>query len=407
MTDSHEKKWACLLLASLLVLFVTGCESDSEQANQIPGVTPNEILIGSTSALSGHAGFLGTQYTHGALAWFQELNAGGGVHGRQIRLVSLDDQYDPPQTAANTAELINDHKVFMLFNFVGTPTSVKIIDRVDEAKIPAFGFLTGAEPLRTPFRPSVFHVRASYYTEAEKAVDYFVDQLGFSRVAVMYQDDAFGIAVLRGVELAMKRRNLEISATATYTRGQLDVEIAAASIRESGAEAVIMVGTYDPLALFMKRCHDANYQPYFHTVSFVGSEAFAKSILDQNIDPALFERIIVTQVVPSPYSEGLSTVDQYRALTEKYFPGEEPNYVALEGFINAKVLSMALEAAGRNLNQRKLTLMIERMDELDIGIDKPLSFGSLDHSGLDEVYYSRLGSDGIFRTFRPTGEEVN
>jgi branched-chain amino acid transport system substrate-binding protein len=392
-----------LRFAALIMLGVmfAGCGDDTEPGDAVSGVTSTEILLGSSSALSGHASFLGTQYTHGALAWFQALNASGGIHGRKIRLLSYDDQYDPPQTVTNTGKLINEDQVFMLFNFVGTPTSVKIIELVNEAEIPAFGFFTGAEPLRTPFRQYMFHVRSSYYSEAEAAVAYFVDQLEFSRIAVMYQDDAFGLAVLEGVELAMRRRNLEIVETGAYTRGQLDVDDAAGAIRRRGAQAVVMVGTYSPLARFIALSHGAGFQPYFHTVSFVGSEAFAGELLRQGIEPARFEQIIVTQVVPSPHSEQFPAVREYRKLVGKYFPEDEPNFVALEGFVNARILSKALESAGQNLTRRKLTLMLERMSEVDAGIGKAVSFGPLDHSGLDGVYYSRLGSDGIFQIFEP------
>lgn len=372
-----------------------------EQIDTAPGVSRDEILIGSSSALSGHAEFLGTQYTHGALAWFRAVNAGGGIHGRQIRLLSYDDQYDPPQTVANTRKFIDEDQVFALFNYVGTPTSVKIIEAVQEARVPAFGFLTGAELLRTPFRPYMFHLRASYYSEAEAAVAYFADQLGHSRIAVMYQDDAFGKAVLAGVELALRRRNLQLAATGTYTRGELDVDGAVSAISDSGAEAVVMVGTYSPLARFIKLSHDEGYEPYFHTVSFVGSEAFATEILQQEVDPARFEQIIVTQVVPSPYSEQFPAVGEYRELVGKFYPGDEPNFVALEGFLNARVLTAALESAGENITRSKLRLMFERMREIDIGIGKTISFDSLDHAGLEDVYYSRLGEDGVFHIFQP------
>jgi branched-chain amino acid transport system substrate-binding protein len=390
-----------LALVVFLFLFLSACGGDAEPVDTTPGVTRDEILIGSSSALSGHASFLGTQYTRGALAWFREVNAKGGIHGRGIKLISYDDQYDPPQTVANTRKLIAEDQVFMLFNYVGTPTSVKIIEPVHEAKIPAFGFFTGAELLRTPFRPYLFHLRASYYAEAEAAVDYFADQLGLSRIAVMYQNDAFGKAVLKGVELAMRRRNLPIVATGTYTRGQLDVDQAVDIIRESEAEAVVMVGTYTPLARFIRLCHTADFQPYFHTVSFVGSEAFAAEILQQEIAPTHFEQIIVTQVVPSPYSEQFPTVVEYRKLAGKHFPEDKPNFVALEGFLNARVLTEALEAAGQNLTRSKLRLMFERMHDIDIGIGKTVSYGSLDRSGLEDIYYSHLDDDGIFRIFDP------
>jgi ABC-type branched-subunit amino acid transport system substrate-binding protein len=401
-------KWPLMLVLAVAVLFViTACNPDknSQQADkhsgQMPGVSETEILLGSSSALGGHAGFLGTQYTHGAMAWFNEVNAAGGVHGRTIRLIAYDDEYDPPRTVANAEKLIFDDEVFALFNFVGTPTSVKIIETVHENAVPAFGFLTGAETLRTPFRPYMFHVRASYYSEAESAVSYFVDNLGHSKVAVLYQDDAFGKAVLTGVQLALDRRNMEIIAADTYLRGTMEVQRAMETIWGSGAESVIMVGTYSPLARFIKLCHDNDYMPYFHTVSFVGSKAFAGEIMGQGIESSQYERIIVTQVVPSPFSDEFEAVKIYAEAAKKHFPEDEPNYVALEGFVNAQVLVNALQRTGPGLTRAALIDAIEDISELDIGIGKTVSFDGFDHSGLDGVYFSRLGPDGTFRVFTP------
>jgi ABC-type branched-subunit amino acid transport system substrate-binding protein len=316
-------------------------------------------------------------------------------------LISYDDEYDPPKTVANTQRLIHDDQVFMLFNFVGTPTSVKIIDIVHENKIPSFGFFTGAEALRTPFRHYMFHVRASYYSEAEGAVSYFVDTLGHEKIAVMYQDDAFGKAVLRGVQLALHRRDMEIVAADTFIRGTIDVQRAVETISESGAESVIMVGTYSPLARFIKRCQEEKFEPYFHTVSFVGSKAFGGEILEQEIDPSLHEQIIVTQVVPSPFSEELEAVRTYRETIKKHFPEDELNYVALEGFVNAQILVNVLQKSGPDLTRSALINAIENISELDIGIGKPVSFGEFDHTGLEGIYYSRLGQDGTFQVFTP------
>ena len=397
-----------LFVLAVIVFFdLAACNSDnnSQQADQAseqsPGVSQNEILLGSSSALDGHAGFLGTQYTHGAVAWFNEVNAMGGVHGRKIRLISYNDAYDPPRTVANTEKLILEDEVLMLFNFVGTPTSVKIIDIVHENAVPAFGFFTGAEALRTPFRQYMFHLRASYYSEAEGLVSYFVDTLGHEKLAVVYQDDAFGKAVLAGVQLALQQRDIEIVAIDTYDRGTMNVQRAVDAIKETGAESVILVGTYSPLAKIIKQCQEGGFTPYFHSVSFVGSEAFAGELLAQQINPSLYERIIVTQVVPSPFSDELELVKNYRALVGKYFPEDEPNYVALEGFINAQVLVKALQLSGPGLTRQALINTVEKIDKLDIGIGKPISFGLHDHSGLEDIYYSRLEQDGTFRVFTP------
>jgi len=401
-------KWPWSIVPAASVLFVLLACDPSNEAQQVdkdpehtPGVSANEILLGSSSALGGHASFLGTQYSHGAIAWFNEVNAAGGVHGRHIRLISYDDEYDPPKTVANTEKLINDDEVFMLFNYVGTPTSVKIIEIVHENKIPSFGFFTGAEALRTPFRQYMFHVRASYYTEVEGAISYFVDTLGHEKIAVMYQDDAFGKAVLTGVQLALRRRDMEIVATDTFIRGTMDVQPAVETIKSSGAESVIMVGTYSPLAKFIKRCQEEDFKPFFHTVSFVGSKAFGDEILEQDIDPSWYERIIVTQVVPSPFSEQLGAVREYRETINKHFPEDDPNYVALEGFVNAQILVNALRSSGPDLTRSTLINSIENISELDIGIGKLVSFSEFDHSGLEGIYYSRLDEDGTFQLFTP------
>ena len=384
-------------------LALAACSPDAEI--QSPGISDDAILIGSSSALTGHASFLGSQYTLGSKVWFNEVNAAGGIHGRRIDFLTYDDAYEPDKTVANSRRLIAEDRVFMLFDYVGTPTSVQIIEMVHDEDIPAFGFLTGAETLRTPFRPDMFHVRASYYHEAEGAVAYFVDRLGLEKIAVMYQDDAFGLAVLAGVQLSMRKRGLEIIAIDNFTRGSLELDRPVETISNSGADAVILVGTYSPLAKFIKGVHNAGHRPYFHTVSFVGSRAFGGAILKEGVDRSQFDRIIVTQVVPSPYSEDLETVREYQAQLAKHFPKETPNFVSLEGYINARALTRILSETGRNLSRETMKQTIEGMSRMDIGIGMPLTFGLFDHSGLDDIFYSRLGENGLFTVFDLPSEE--
>ena len=399
-----------LIYLTIAVLVISGCSSQIQQKvdEPMPGVSNTEILIGSSAALGGHASFLGTQYIHGSLSYLNEINSQGGVNGRKIRLISYDDQYDPPETVANTQKLINQDNVFALFDYVGTPTSVKIIDMVHEAKIPALGFFTGAELLRTPFRPFMFHVRDSYYAEAEGAIAYFVDKLGFKNIAVMYQDDAFGLAVLTGVQLALQRRNLEPVATATFKRGSMELKPALEIIQPSNAQAVIMVGTYSPLAKFIKIANEAGYMPYFHTVSFVGSLAFGKEIVEtQKVDPAQYDKIIITQVVPSPLSSELTGIKEYLETSKKYYPNDPPNDVALEGYVNAKVLVKALRDAGPRLTRRTYIDALEAIKNFDVGIGKSVSYSTLDHQGLKGVYYAKVTPDGNFKQFNPLESKEN
>ena len=400
LTRQNRKSIGVLLIS----LALAACSPDAE-IRQSPGISDDAILIGSSSALTGHASFLGSQYTLGSKVWFNEVNAAGGIHGRRIDFLTYDDAYEPDKTVANSRQLIAEDSVFMLFDYVGTPTSVQIIEMVHDEDIPSFGFLTGAEALRTPFRPNMFHVRASYYHEAEGAIAYFVDHLGLEKIAVMYQDDAFGLAVLAGVQLSMRRRGLEIIATDGFARGSLELDRPVDTISNSGADAVILVGTYTPLAKFIKGVHEAGHQPYFHTVSFVGSEAFGRAILEEDVDRSQFDRIIVTQVVPSPYSEDLEAVRDYQAQLTKHFPEETPNFVSLEGYINARALTRILSETGRNLSRERMKQTIEGMPRIDIGIGMPLTFGLFDHSGLDDIFYSRLGENGLFSVFDLPSEE--
>ena len=377
---------------------------EKKVVTEAPGVSDDEILIGSSSALGGYASFLGSQTVRGSLAYINEVNENGGVNGRKIRLIAYDDEYDPEKTVQNTQKLIGEDGVFALFDYVGTPTSVRIIDIVDVAEVPLLGLFTGAETLRSPIRPYIFNVRDSYYSETEAAISYFVDELGFSKIAVFYQNDAFGQTVLTGTKLALTRRGLDPVASATYERGSMDISGAAKTIRESEAQAVVMVGTYSPLAKFVKISNNEGFKPYFHTVSFVGSEAFASELIQsQGINESEYEKIIVTQVVPSPFSKEFSSVREYIDLSEKYYPGDEPNYVALEGFVNAKVLVEALRIAGTELTREGFVDALESMHDFDIGVGTKLGYGERDHQGLDGVYYSRLSKNGVFETFELGG----
>ena len=182
----------------------------------------------------------------------------------------------------------------------------------------------------------------------------------------------------------------------------MEVEPALGTLKNSGAEAVIMVGTYNPLAKFIKLGEDNNFTPYFHTVSFIGSGAFAESIKKQDVSRRIYDKIIVTQVVPSPASDEFEIVGQHRNAYARHFPDDEPNYVSLEGHVNAKVLVEALKRVGPDLTRSKLMNTLESMKNEDFGLGKELSYGPYDHSGLTGIYYSRLDTErGKFEVFKP------
>lgn len=372
------------ILRSGLLIAIVALAALVRPAGADPGLTDTEIVIGSCAALEGPASFLGTQTVLGALAYLNAVNDQGGVHGRKIRLLSRNDGYEPDKTIACVNQLIQQDKVFAMGFFVGTPTGAKVVSMAEAHKVPAIGFFTGAEILRTPVKRNVIHVRASYYDEARAQVDILVGTLGMKKVAVFYQEDAFGVAVLEGVKIALKKHNLEPVALGTYPRNTMDIAQGMEQIKPAQPEAVVMVGTYAPLAEFVKRARADKWKSQFLTVSFVGTEAFAKAAGKDG------EGVIITQVVPPPIRKDLPGVSRYVAALKKYFPEANPNFVSLEGFVDAMVLVEGLKQAGRELSREKLLTAIEGIRDFDLGIGMKASYSATRHHAFDAVYYTIL-----------------
>jgi len=393
----RNRTWTLIILS--LVLTLAACNSTDESArpqSQTPGVTDTEIRLGSSLALTGHAGYLGTQTLRGAEAYIRHINDKGGVHGRKLKVVAFDDSYDPPKCLANTQKFIIDNNVFALFCYVGTPTTVKVLPLVEEAKMPLIGMFTGANALREPFNRYVVNIRASYYQETEAAVRHLVKDLGIRKIAVFYQYDAYGFDGLIGTELALKEFGLEPVARGSYIRGTQNVNEGLEKIRTSGAEAVVMVGTYGACSRFINLAHNKDFDPIFYNVSFVGAEEIARRVGSDSATT-----VLMSQVVPPPAAGPDNTNDaavEYVNFLKQYFPTDTPSFVGLEGFLNARILVEGLQKAGRDLTREGLIDAIESIRNLKLGPGMSITYGSRDRQGLDTIYFTRL-ENGRFMPF--------
>ena len=351
------------------------------------GVAPNRILLGQAAVFSGPAAQLGIQMRNGIKAYLDHVNEKGGIHGRRIELVTEDDRYEPSVAPSATKKLLEEHKVFALLGYVGTPTGAAHLPVVTQAKVPLVGMFTGAEILRDPFNRYVFHVRASYYDETEKIVEQVLST-GGRRISVFYQADAYGEAGRKGTELALGRRGMKIHSNGTVERNTLKVEGAVKTIHGSEPDAIVMVGAYAACAEFIKQMRKAGSGATFYNVSFVGSKALADALGGDG------SGVAISQVVPFPWALSVPVVKEYQLLAKKA-GFSDYNFSAMEGFLTAKVMVEGLRRAGRNPTREGLIDALERMQDVDLG-GFYVSYSPKNHAGSKFVDLTIIGRQGKF-----------
>ena len=353
------------------------------------GIFSDRIVFGQAAPLDGPAAALGTGMRDGILAAFAEANKAGGVHGRKVELVARDDGYEPVRSAAVTRQLISEDNVFALIGPVGTPTSQAAQPIAAEVGVPFIGPFTGAEFLRDAKLANVINLRASYFQETEEMVERLTRDLGASRIAILFQDDAFGRAGLAGVQRALTKRNMALVAEGTYERNTVAVRGAALAIQRGRPDAVIMVGAYKPCAEFIKTARQLRLNATFVNISFVGSDALAQELGAAGVG------VVVTQVVPFPGDESLAMVKRYRAALAAAIPNPTPGFVSLEGYAVGR-LAIAALAKAANPPTRESLLNTIRTNSFDID-GMPLSFSAEKNQGSDKVWLTVIQADGSFR----------
>jgi ABC-type branched-subunit amino acid transport system substrate-binding protein len=376
-----------------------------------PGVSARDVKIGMSAAFKGPAAGLGTELWRGASAYFSEMNARGGIHGRSVLVTALDDGYQPDPCLRNTIQLVEQDQVFCLSNYVGTPTltrALPIIKRYGDVLV--VGNFTGAQPQReAPYVDHVFNVRASYRQEMAALVERFWG-LGARKFGVFYQIDAYGRSGADAAERALAPRGVRIAGEATYVRGarfEEDMAPAVAVLRHAGCDVVLCTGAYQGCGAFVRAARDAGWNVPISNLSFVGSEAMLALLvkLSKSAGRDYTRALVNSQVMPSYDDLSLPGVAEYRALIDKHNPtlpealrdrGYVPqrySFISLEGFVNAKVVVEALRRAGTNPTRASLRQSLESLRDLDLGIGAPLSFGPERHQGLDNVYFTRVEGD--------------
>lgn len=416
----HARRYIFFLLVLLTALII---QDWSPLAGQVPaakpvstseGVTDSEVVVGMSAPFKGASRGLGIELYRGSRAYLDEVNRRGGVHGRRITIRALDDGYQPEQAVKNTLKLMLEDKVFLLFDYVGTPTVTRVLPllkKFDALHFSLFFPFTGAQPQReAPYDRFAVNLRASYRQETAGLVENFLS-IGRSRIAVFYQADAYGRSGWVGVREALARQQMKIVGEATYARGtkfteSLDRQVAL--LQAERPDAIISVGAYEACAAFIRDARRAGLDVPIANVSFVGSESLLGLLVQQGREDKkdYTTNLVNSQVVPSYENLEMPSVREYRDLmagnpappadvTGNDYRPLPSSFVSLEGFFNAKLLVEILNRLGDHPARAQIAPAVASIHEFDLGMGPPLSFAAGRNQGSDAIYYTTV-KDGRF-----------
>ena len=352
---------------------------------QSPGVSPTTVLIGQSAPLTGSNAELGNDIRNGLLAYFRKVNDAGGVHGRKLELVSLDDANQVPRAEANTKQLVEEKPVFALAGFASATLSRPAMPFVEKHRVPFLGPFTGADPMRV-FNKHVYNMRASYADELEKIVDHFVP-LGVKRFSIVYYDDVVGRENLTAVERALKKRNLEaVSKAAFKDRAKPDIDAGVKEVAKGSPDVVILTTLFKATADFIRLAQKSGVGAQMASNSFPGASPLAKELGKEGAGT------IVATVVPPPTKRSLPIVQEYQVAIEKLLGKKDYSFTSFEAYIGAKVMVEAMRKAGPKLTREGFMRELDALKDFDVG-GHTIAFTPNNHNGSSFVELTVIGRD--------------
>lgn len=365
----------------------TGNDSSSQVA--LSGLTDNVIIFGQSAVLEGANAQIGLAAKIGILSAFREANQKGGVHGRQLRLISLDDGYNPERAIINTKHLVEVDGIFALMGATGTSPVRASAPVASSAGVPFIAPFTGDVKLRARWK-NMIHLRASYDEETEAMIDYLVEDRKVSRIGVMYQNDYFGRDGYEGARLALARRQMEVASSGIYERNTTAIKSALLGLRQGDPEAVILIGAYPAVAELIRWSQFIGFNPIFIVISFVSSNALAEALGEAG------KGVLVTQVVPFPTASDLPIAGSYLKALTAIAPEESPGFISFEGYLAGRLVVNILERCGRNLTRTAFLNAFRGADEIDLG-GFHLYYGKDIDQGSNAVFLTIINAEGMYQ----------
>jgi len=377
-----------LIAASTLTLFLLaacgGGETESSapaSASSVNGVTDTEIVIGSHNDLSGPVALLGTSAVNGARMRFDEANEAGGIHGRKIRFIVEDAQYQVPRAIQAANKLINRDKIFAMILGMGTPMNNAIMPMLFEKGIPNLFPISGARSMVEPFKKLQFTGRGIYYDEIQAGAKYFVGNKGASTPCIVYQDTDFGQEIFDGARDQLAAMGMEAAAVSAHKPTDTEFTAAILRLRNASCDLVLMGTIHKDTILIFEAARKMGWEG----VTWVGTNAsYNQAVAELESGAAEGYTVFVHMAAFYRDDPGLKPklADWWDAYVEKF--DIEPEYAALEGYRNADLVVRALEKAGRELDHDGLVAGMEAITDYTDIFGNRLSFGPQDHKGVKE-----------------------
>ena len=350
----------------------------------------SDIVVGQVAAFSGPLAPTGTHMRAGAKLCFDAVNAEGGVHGARIQLVTRDDGYKTEETVRQARDMLKESQPLAFIGFVGTGNVEAMLEQkvLSEAGIPLIAIRSGAESLVRRNDAFLFMTRASYAEEIEKITDQYATT-GYTRFAVLYQDDAFGQGALLSAEQTIRKSGGSLEAKGSYEKNTTNVAAAVKTIAAAKPQAVILIANTAASAEFLKQSREAG-----NFAQYVALSVTDAAQVVQRIGADRAEGLALTQVVPDPGSHTVALIREIQTHFARFKPKDVTlNHTFVEGYLGAKVLAEALRRAGPNPTRKKLRDTIEAIKDYDAG-GVFISFSPKRHAGsrfVDITILNRAG----------------
>lgn len=338
------------------------------------------LILGTSLPRTGIMKAWGSSVYSGANSYFYYVNETNLLKNKnKIKLIALDDKYEPELTYDNIIKLTKRNDLFALFGFVGTPTVKNILPILEDTDIPFIAPFTGASFLRNNARENIINFRSSYKEEIDTLVDYLKNKKNITKFAVFYQNDYYGEEGYVSLINALEKRDLKLISEGMYKRNTLSIKHAFSEIKDKEPEAIIMVGAYKANALFIKKAKkDKKFKDViFCNISFSDADEMIKE-LDFDTKNLLF-----SQVVPSYNNYNIDVIKEYKYLMKKYFSKEPLGFSSLESFLAAKVIVKALNNIEGKITRNKF---LEEIKKLPKDTLKGIKVGYKNNQLLNKIY---------------------